>query len=70
MAAATILHFQKFEILTVGTLLQQCTQSSASREQYSAGSRHSCKTEHSKCSTSGAYQKYFSYSLEHHKGLF
>ena len=46
MAAATILHFQKFEILTVGTLLQQCTQSSASREQYSAGSRHSCKTDH------------------------
>ena len=42
-----------------------CAQSSASQEQYSAGSRHSCKTEHSKCSTSGAHQKYFSYSLEY-----
>ena len=26
--------------------------------------------ERCKCSTSGAYQKYFSYSLEYHKGLF
>jgi len=47
-----------------------CAQGSASREQYLAGSLHSCKTEHSKCSTSSAYQKYFSYSLEYHRGLF
>jgi len=59
-----------FDCVYWDILLSDCAQSSALWEQYSDGSRHSCKTEHSKSSTGGAYQKYFSYSFEYHKGLF